>query len=57
LRRAVKPAIVSSSTQQRREHIDRMAKKYLGLDRYPHRKPGEEGVTYKIEPLRVATME
>ena len=29
-------------------HIDRMAKKYLGQDKYPYRQPGEERVLYKI---------
>ncbi len=30
------------------EHIDRMAKKYLGQDKYPFRQPGEKRVLYKI---------
>ena len=29
-------------------HIDRMAKKYLGQDKYPYRQPDEERVLYKI---------
>ncbi len=29
-------------------HIDKMAKKYLGKDSYPFRKPGEIRVIYKI---------
>jgi len=37
------------------EHIDRMAKKYLGKDKYPYRRPGEQRVLYKIEPSRVKT--
>jgi PPOX class probable F420-dependent enzyme len=32
------------------EHIDRMAKKYLGQDRYPFRQPGEERVIVRITP-------
>jgi PPOX class probable F420-dependent enzyme len=31
-------------------HIDGMAKKYLGQDKYPFRQPGEVRVIYKIEP-------
>ena len=31
-------------------HIDRMAKKYLGADKYPYRQPGEVRVLYKIAP-------
>ena len=30
------------------EHIDAMAKKYLGQDKYPFRQPGEKRVLYKI---------
>jgi PPOX class probable F420-dependent enzyme len=37
-------------------HIDALAKKYLGLDEYPLRQPGERRVIYVIEPRRVATM-
>lgn len=37
-------------------HIDSLAKKYLGVDKYPNRKPGEVRVIYKIRPDKVATM-
>jgi PPOX class probable F420-dependent enzyme len=37
-------------------HIDKMAKKYLGQDKYPFRSPTEVRVKYYIEPLKVATM-
>lgn len=37
-------------------HIDSLAKKYMGVDQYPLRKPGEQRVTYIIEPLRYSTM-
>ena len=36
-------------------HIDRLAKKYLGKDRYPYRAPGELRVIYKIRPTKVST--
>jgi PPOX class probable F420-dependent enzyme len=38
------------------EHINGMAKKYMGVDEYPFRQPGEVRVLYYIEPERVATM-
>jgi hypothetical protein len=38
------------------ENIDKLAKKYLGVDRYPNRQPGEVRVIYKIEPERAFTM-
>ncbi|MGD1054407.1 MAG: PPOX class F420-dependent oxidoreductase [Candidatus Dormibacteria bacterium] len=31
-------------------HIDRLAKKYLGVDSYPHRQPGEVRVTVRVIP-------
>jgi PPOX class probable F420-dependent enzyme len=36
-------------------HIDALAKKYLGKERYPFRAPGEVRVIYRIRPDRVAT--
>jgi PPOX class probable F420-dependent enzyme len=38
------------------DHIDRLAKKYLGQDRYPHRRQGEVRVTYRIVPEQVNAM-
>jgi len=35
------------------EHIDRMAKKYLGQERYQMRQPGVRRVLIKIEPTHV----
>jgi PPOX class probable F420-dependent enzyme len=37
-------------------HIDKMAKKYLGKDKYPFAQPGEQRVLYKIEPVKIHTM-
>ena len=37
-------------------HIDSLAKKYMGQDRYPHRKAGEVRVIFTIAPDRVQTM-
>ena len=34
-------------------HIDRLAKRYLGLDSYPFRIPGEKRIILKIIPERV----
>jgi PPOX class probable F420-dependent enzyme len=38
------------------DHIDKMAKKYLGKDKYPFRSPGEVRVLYRIEPEHSFTM-
>ena len=37
-------------------HIDKMAKKYLGVDKYPYRQPGETRVLYKIQPEHTSMM-
>ena len=37
-------------------HIDSLAKKYLGKDKYPFRQPGEVRVMYEIEPKSASGM-
>jgi len=36
-------------------HIDSLAKKYLGQEKYPYRRPGERRVMYRIQPERVSS--
>lgn len=36
------------------DHIDSLAKKYMGVDSYPFRKEGEQRVTIVIEPQKVS---
>jgi len=38
-------------------HIDALAKKYLGKDKYPFAQPGEVRIMYQIEPRAVSGME
>ncbi len=35
------------------DHIDRLARKYLGQDRYPWHSPDEQRITYVVEPATV----
>jgi PPOX class probable F420-dependent enzyme len=37
-------------------HIDKMAKKYLGVDKYPYAQAGEVRVMYKVKPEHTTTM-
>jgi PPOX class probable F420-dependent enzyme len=37
-------------------HIDSLAKKYLGQDKYPYAKPSEVRVMYEIEPTSASGM-
>jgi PPOX class probable F420-dependent enzyme len=41
------------TTEGADEHIDTLAKKYLGQDEYPFRQPGEQRVKFVIQPERV----
>ena len=36
------------------EHIDALAKKYLGADEYPYRQPGEQRLIIRVQPDHVA---
>jgi PPOX class probable F420-dependent enzyme len=38
------------------DHIDSLAKKYLGVDKYPFHREGVARLTYKIQPERVNTV-
>jgi PPOX class probable F420-dependent enzyme len=38
------------------QHIDTLAKKYLGQDKYPWNKPDDVRVLYEVEPLTFSTM-
>lgn len=38
------------------DHINRMAKKYMNVETYPYRSPGEVRVLYKITPERFSSM-
>jgi PPOX class probable F420-dependent enzyme len=35
------------------EHIDSLAKKYMGVEEYPMRQPGEQRVIIRVEPEHV----
>lgn len=37
-------------------HIDKQAKRYLNVDKYPYRAPGEIRVLFKITPEKVSSM-
>jgi PPOX class probable F420-dependent enzyme len=52
---AVRGEVVEITEQGADAHIDALAKKYLGKDRYPFSGPGEVRVIYKIRPETVST--
>jgi PPOX class probable F420-dependent enzyme len=42
--------------QEAEDHIDRLAKKYLGLDSYPNRQEGEHRIKYYVDVERATGM-
>ena len=53
---SVRGRIVEQTNRGADEHIDKMAKKYLGAEKYPFRAPGEKRVLLKIKPESVHYM-
>lgn len=50
---AVRGDVVEVTTAGADAHIDALAKKYLGVDQYPLRQPGEVRLTVRIRPRRI----
>ncbi len=51
---AIRGRVVKITKEGADDHIDRMAKKYMGVDTYPYRTPSEVRVLYYIEPEKVS---
>jgi PPOX class probable F420-dependent enzyme len=51
---AVQGEVIEITERGADAHIDSLAKKYLGKDKYPFRQPGEVRVIYKIRPDHVS---
>jgi hypothetical protein len=47
---------VDQTEQGADDHIDQLAKVYLGVDSYPYHREGDIRVMFRIQPMRVATM-
>jgi len=50
----VRGKVTEITTEGADAHIDALAKKYMGLDEYPLRQPGEVRLKIRITPERVA---
>jgi PPOX class probable F420-dependent enzyme len=50
----IRGTVVEQTTKEADEHIDKLAKKYLGKDKYPYRSPTEKRVMLKIKPEHIA---
>jgi hypothetical protein len=53
---AIRGRVVAMTEKGADAHIDAMAQKYLEVDTYPNRRPGEVRVIYKIQPESISTM-
>jgi len=49
----IRGRVVNFTEQGADKHIDKLAKKYLGVDKYPYAKPGEVRVLYRVKPEKV----
>lgn len=52
----VRGTITEQTNQGADEHIDKMAKKYLGVEKYPFRAQGEKRILLRMRPERVFYM-
>lgn len=52
----VRGRVTRATEEGANAHIDALAKKYLGKDKYPFAQPGEVRVLYEIEPVSVTRM-
>ena len=51
----IRGRVISQKLDGADAHIDKLAKKYIGKDKYPGRAPGEKRVILKIEPTHIST--
>ena len=49
----VRGRVVDVTEQGADQHINKLAKKYLGVDKYPYSQPGEVRVLYRVKPEHV----
>ena len=52
----IRGKVVDMTTQGASEGIDMLAKKYLGQDKYPYNKEGDERIIIKVAPEKVVGM-
>jgi PPOX class probable F420-dependent enzyme len=50
---ALKGTVVEETTEGADDHIDRLAHKYMGVDKYPMRQEGEVRIILRIRPERI----
>jgi len=54
---SIRGKVIEYDTSEADEHIDKLAKEYFGLDKYPRQSPDEKRIILKIKPERVFHMQ
>lgn len=52
----IRGKVVEITEEGADQHIDKMAKKYMGVDKYPYAQKGEVRVIYKVKPEHTTAM-
>ena len=53
---SIRGIVTDITTEGADKHIDKLAKKYFGLDEYPYRTPDEKRIIVKIKPEKIHHM-
>jgi PPOX class probable F420-dependent enzyme len=49
----IRGKVIEQISEGANEHADKLAKKYLGLDKYPFHSPNEKRIVLKIKPEKI----
>ena len=49
----IRGKVIAQNTEGAIEHADKLAKKYMGLDKYPYHSPNEKRIILKIKPEKI----
>ena len=49
----IRGRVVENTREGASENVDKLAQKYLGVDKYPYAEPGEVRVIFKILPEHI----
>jgi len=52
----IRGKVIEQTTKDADDHIDKLAKRYLGLDKYPYRSSVEKRIILKVQPENVFHM-
>jgi PPOX class probable F420-dependent enzyme len=53
----IRGEVIEETEKGADEHIDALARRYLGVDKYPWNQPGDVRVIFRIAPRRVVTLQ